>query len=56
MLYSMNPVWNPHLMPCNMYDTNCLSGCTDSSKAHLSGLSGVGTDVSKAGASVSMGI
>ena len=36
----LNPIRNPHLMPCNMYDTNCLSGCADSSRAHLFGLRG----------------
>ena len=51
----LNPIQNPHWMPCNMYDTNRLSGCVDSSRAHLSGLRGVGTDVSKAGASIAMG-
>ena len=51
----LNPIQNPHLMTCNMYDTNCLLGCADSSKAHLPGLRRVGTYVSKAGASVAMG-
>ena len=36
----LNPIRNLHLMPCNMYDTNCLSGCADSSRAYLSGLRG----------------
>ena len=36
----LNLIRNPHLMPCNMYDINCLSGCTDSSRAHFSDLRG----------------